>query len=500
MASGIITGTTSNKFIESKIEWSSTPSTANNSSTVTASLYYRRTNSYSGSPTAGDGTFTITIDGQSGSSSINFVVPNNNEWALALTVTKTVVHNSNGSKEIIISATGSIPSQSLKSTDCSGTATLDSITRGARILTATNFTDEENPSIMYTNDAVYDTTSLQACVSLDLGGSNPIIPWREIPVDGLSYQFVLSEEERTMLRNACTDSNTMFVIYILKSVVGGVEYTTRTHKVLTIVNADPVFNDSQVDYADSNTAVVGVTGNPKHIVQTHSNLNVTYGAAVGLKGATINRYIIEVNGLTVTTAMTGTIPLGAVNSSTDVTLSVTAVDSRGNRTTVSKTVTVLPWSVPVLKATAGRPTTFDEAVDVKADATISSVNDKNTATVTCQYKTIGGEYGAGVQIPNGVKYAIACDPSYAYTFRITVVDSFGGEAFVELDIEKGILPLFIDTDKNAVGINTFPKKGEALRVTGGVAVFENGIVLNSANKSFKITINDSGSLVIEEMK
>ena len=500
MASGIITGTTSNKFIESKIEWSSTPSTANNSSTVTASLYYRRTNSYSGSPTAGDGTFTITIDGQSGSSSINFVVPNNNEWVLALTVTKTVVHNSNGSKEIVISATGSIPSQSLKSTDCSGTATLDSITRGARILTAKDFTDEENPVMLYTAEAVDDTTSLQACVSLDLGGTDPIIPWREIPVDGLTYQFVLSEEERTMLRNACTDGNSMFVIYILKSVVGGAEYTTRMHKVMTIVNADPVFNDSQVDYADSNADAVNVTGNPKHIVQTHSNLDVTYGAAVGVKGASINRYIIEVNGLTVTTAMTGTIPLGAVNSSTDVTLSVTAVDSRGNRTTVNKTVTVLPWDVPVLKATAGRPTTFDEEVELKADATISSVNGKNTATVTYQFAPIDGEYCAEQQMPSGVKYGVPCDPAYAYTFRIKVTDSFGGSAFVELSVEKGILPLFIDTKKNAVGINTFPKKGEALRVTGGVSVFEDGIVLKSASKQFKITINDSGSLVIEEMK
>lgn len=498
MASAIINGTTSNSNIASKIEWTSTPSTANNSSVVTASLYYRRTNNYSGTETGGNGTFSITIDGQKGSGSSRLVIPNSKEWVLALTVTKTVAHNTNGAKEIIISATGSISGTTVTATNCSGTATLDNIQRGATILAAQNFTDEENPTISYANTAGLFTTSLQACISID--GTTATVPYRDIPTDRLTYKFELTDAERTVLRNATKTENTAFVYFIIKSVVGGATYTSKMIKVLTIVNADPVFDDGQVDYADSNTAVVAVTGNPKHIVQTHSILNVTYGAAVGVKGAEIDRYIIEVNGLTVTTRMTGTIELGAVNSSTDVTLSVTVIDSRGNSKTVNKTVTVLPWSVPVLTASVGRETTFDDEVDIKAEATISSVNEKNKATVTYQYKTIDGEYGNEVQIPNGVKYGVACDPSYAYTFRINVTDSFGGSAFKEYSVEKGILPLFIDTQKNAVSINTFPEKGEALRVAGGLSVFDDGIVLKTATKSFKITVNDSGALVIEEMK
>ena len=498
MASGIINGTTSNSNIDSKIEWSSTPSTANNSSVVTASLYYKRTNTYSGTQTGGKGTFSITIDGQTGNGSASITIPNSKEWVLALTVTKTVAHNTDGNKTITISATGSISGTTVTSTDCSGTATLDRISRGATIVSAPNFTDEENPTIMYANAGSFFVTSLQACISI--GGTTPTVPYRDIPMDGLTYQFKLTDDERTALRNATKTDNTAFAYFIIKSVVGGVEYTSKMIRVLTIVNADPVFNDSQVDYADSNTAVVAVTGNPKHIVQTHSLLDVTYGAAVGVKGAEIDRYIIEVNGLTLTTRMTGTLELGAVNSSTDVTLSVTVIDSRGNSKTVNKTVTVLPWSAPVLTASVGRETTFDDEVDIKAEATISSVNEKNQATVTYQYKTIDGEYGNEVQIPNGVKYGVVCDPSYAYTFRIAVTDSFGGSAFKEYSVEKGILPLFIDTKKNAVSINTFPDSGEAFRVAGGLAVFDDGIVLKTATKAFKITINDSGSLVIKEMK
>lgn len=416
--------------------------------------------------------------------------------------TCTITHDPDGRKNLSVEYSIDMAEYSYTAGYLRGTGTMElvPIPRYVILKSASNFTDEENPSIVYSNVVGEGVTSLQACVSLDLGGTDPIIPYREIPIDGTSYQFVLSEEERTMLRNACTEDSSMFVFYILKTVVGGTTHTTRLHKVMTIVNADPVFNDGQVDYADSNTDVVNVTGDPKHIVQSHSILNVTYGAAVGVKGADIERYIIEVNGSTFTTAMYGTLNLGAVNSSTDVTLSVTAVDSRGFRTTVNKTVAVLPWSVPVLTATAGRETTFDEEVTVKAEATISSVNEKNTATVTCKYKTVGGEYGEEVQIPNGVKYGIECNPAFAYIFCVTVTDAFGGTAYKELDIEKGILPLFIDTEKNAVGINTFPEKGEAFRVADGLAVFDDGIVLKTATKSFKITVNDSGALVIEEMK
>ena len=44
MASGIIYGTTSNQYIECKIEWSSSFDIEKNRSQVSAVLYYRRTN------------------------------------------------------------------------------------------------------------------------------------------------------------------------------------------------------------------------------------------------------------------------------------------------------------------------------------------------------------------------------------------------------------------------------------------------------------------------
>ena len=58
---GTIYGSTSNQYIDAKIEWSYTQDNDANTSTVTATLYYKRNNT--DYITHGSGGFTITIDG-----------------------------------------------------------------------------------------------------------------------------------------------------------------------------------------------------------------------------------------------------------------------------------------------------------------------------------------------------------------------------------------------------------------------------------------------------
>lgn len=243
----------------------------------------------------------------------------------------------------------------------------------------------------------------------------------------------------------------------------------------SITNANPTFASTQVSYADTNTAVTNITGNSKHIVQNKSLLGVTFGAASGNKGATISQYIITVNGVTKTATQSGSVNFGTINSSQNVTLTVTAKDSRGNTTAVQQTVTILAWSLPVFSATVERLNNYEDTTYVTVDASISSVNNKNEMTVTYKVKQSGGKYGNPVEISNKNQHEVICDKNFVHNFTITVVDSFGGSITKEYTLPKGKFPLFIDTDKNAVGINEFPKEGEALRVAGGKAVFEEGV-------------------------
>ena len=138
MASGTIYGSTGNQYIDSKIEWSATANTSANTSSVTASLYYKRNNT--GFETKGTGNFAISIDGQSASTS-KYMTITGSSWVLAVTATKTVSHNGDGTKAITISASGSIPDTTLSSTSCSGRVSLDTIPRASTLTSASNKTD-----------------------------------------------------------------------------------------------------------------------------------------------------------------------------------------------------------------------------------------------------------------------------------------------------------------------------------------------------------------------
>lgn len=128
--SGIIYGSTSNQYIESMIEWSCEQDLNANTSTITAKLYYKRKNT--GHSTYGTGNFSIFIDGRRSAAS-NTITIADFSWVLAMTATRTVTHNSDGTKSIPISATGAISGTTLTSTTCSETIILDTIPRASEL-------------------------------------------------------------------------------------------------------------------------------------------------------------------------------------------------------------------------------------------------------------------------------------------------------------------------------------------------------------------------------
>lgn len=134
--SGTILGTTSNEYINSRITWTCTQSVSTNSSTITATLYYKRNNT--GYTTYGTGSFSINIAGQA--EEISKVITITDKWVEAIKVTKTVSHNVDGTKHISISAEGRISGTSLISTTCVGSVTLDTIPRASTIINASNKT------------------------------------------------------------------------------------------------------------------------------------------------------------------------------------------------------------------------------------------------------------------------------------------------------------------------------------------------------------------------
>ena len=342
MASGTINGTTGNSRITSTIVWSATPDpSGGNFSMVTATLYYSRTNT--GYTTQGTWNGSITINGTTTSAS-KYIQITYNSNTMAMTATTRVDHSANGSKSIVISASGSISGASLDSTTCSATVILDTIPRQATITAAPDFTDEQNPTITYSNPAGTAVTSLQACISLD--GSTDNIAYRNISTTGTSYTFTLTSAEKQVLYNA-TASNSRQVLFYVRTVIGGSTYLSSLPKTFSIVNASPTFAAANVTCADSNTGVTDFTDDPTCIVRNQSNLKVTYTAATANKGATISKYEFMLNGVTKTsTTAGGTIDFGKIDSASDLTLTVKVTDSRGNYTSVPKTIHCVDYAAP----------------------------------------------------------------------------------------------------------------------------------------------------------
>lgn len=239
-----------------------------------------------------------------------------------------------------------------------------------------------------------------------------------------------------------------------------------------VTDSNPTFSASNLSYADTNSSVVGITSNNQHIVQNLSNLMLTFTKATAKNGATIKNYSFTVNGVTKTsTSAGGTIDFGKINSASNMTLSATVEDSRGNKTTTSIPITVFPYNAPSTLTTLNRKNNYEDETYLKVDGSIASVNGKNKiAVLQYRYKTVNGSYGDYYSITDNTQYTLSLPKENVYIFEIIIKDSFGTIVVNQVTLNKGIFPLFIDTILNSVGINGFPTKANNLFVNGAIVV------------------------------
>jgi len=232
-----------------------------------------------------------------------------------------------------------------------------------------------------------------------------------------------------------------------------------------VTNSNPTFNSSQVTYQDTNSTVVAITGNNQHIVRNKSTLRVVFTNATAKNSATISRYEITFNGSTQTKTTGSTIDYGVINLGSNTSVSVKVIDSRGNATTVTKTITILDWVNPTAIIKAGRVNNYENTTKIKAQVTISSVNSKNAITeLKYRYKkTNTSTWGSYVSFSNNVETSVSIDKNYAWDFQVYIVDKFGNTTY-NFTVAKGMPIMFFDINKISVGVNKFPTNNNSLDV------------------------------------
>lgn len=373
--------------------------------------------------------------------------------------TQTVTHNADGSKSITYSLKVTDTSgQSYTCGNASASSTLalttipraSSVSGGSGDIGSKTTITITRASNSFTHTLKYVFGSLNGTIATGVG---------------TSYTWTIPTTFYSQIPNSNTGTGSIICETYSGSTLVGSKTITFTAKV---INSNPTFSASNVTYADTNTSVTAITGNNQHIVQNKSNLKVTYSSAVAKNSATIKNYTFTVNGVTKTsTASNGTIDFGVINSASNLTLTATVEDSRGNKTTVTKTITVLAYNAPTTSTTLHRLNNYEDETYLTVNGSVASVNGKNKiAVLQYRYKTPSGNFGEYYSIVSGTKYTLNLSKENIYIFEIIIKDTFGTIVVNNISLNKGVFPMFIDTALNSVGINEFPKNKNSFEVNG----------------------------------
>lgn len=424
MASGTINGTTSNRFITVKVVWTSVKDELNNYSTVIANLYARKS-SDSTEGTVGTGTWYITIDGQTVSKTVRLTVEPNNTWVLIGSSTKVVNHAEDGTRSIIISASGGITSSatSWTSTTLSGTAVMDNIPRQT-VPTFDADTKDFGQSVHISLNPAANTHYHSIYY---IWGGNTVLIAENV---GTGYDFTIPLSLMNDIPSS-TSAALEFSVTTYRengSVVGS---ASRSITCTVPTTVKPTINSIAV--SDSGTQVPAAWG---IYIKGMSILHVNVSAS-GQYGSTVTGY--EITALGVTQYQNDT-DIAEINQSGSISISVTVTDSRGRSTTNSTaaSVTVYDYEAPQLNAFQavrcnqyGTPVDNGEYIKVSLDCSISPLNGNNSMTVRIYTKrsdaadftlarTITPQsdtYTGSPVIGGGL-----IDPSYSFAVRVEVED------------------------------------------------------------------------------
>jgi len=413
MASGSFTGTTNNSSIQSKISWSeSNTNVSANTSQVTVTLTYSRTNT--GYETYGTwaGYLVIQADNSSGTTLARYPAEGTtskqisityNSNTVAISQTFTITHKSDGSRKLYITAEGGISGTSFTSTYISGTATLDTIQTAYRLtLTHDSYSSitVQRGGVDITNGVIYKGETLTVTFSANSGYA--------LATHTVNGTTKASGSTFTVSGDTTVESTAVKEYKLSISTTNCNVTVTRTSSPISGASTVLV-NNSTLYKGDVIRVTFSPTDSSEYALSTHtvngvtksSGSSVTVSGNVAVVGSAVRTSTLSINasGCTITVkrtsspvGSTGTISNGATMYYGDV-FTVTCTANSGY-TPSSPTPTVTGASLP--EGATSPYTVNASSVTVTASATpgVSTVRATNanigsvsTITVTRQKNT-----------------------------------------------------------------------------------------------------------------
>lgn len=294
----------------------------------------------------------------------------------------------------------------------------------------------------------------------------------------------LTPAQRTAILKAMVSKASLTATYVLTAYSGSSQMGASSQTSGVIVTEEktsaPIFTDFA--YNDFNITTTSVTGNNQLCIQDKSSLKIDCTPATAKNGASITGYTATIGEKTAQSS-TPVFMFGAVSDSGNVKLTVSAIDSRGYKTSVSKMITVIrSENINFDSYVIQREDDIGDMIQLKFSGSMSPITvegENQNAFVTAKYRTkISTETTwSDYEIIDGVtsddtSFTFSNDnwislPSVnAYNVQLYVADKLSYKT-VTLYVNRG--QTLVSFRKEKVGINTNDPQ-TALDVNGDITM------------------------------
>lgn len=449
---------TSNQYIKYKIYVvQNSQSVAGNYSNVRVYVQFYRTNT--GYTTYGTGTVYCKIDGTTYSAAVTINQKITNAGIVLFDKTLNISHNVDGSKNL--SVTAWISHSAVTSNEQGFTTALSTIPRASTpTLSKTTFNIGETITI-YTNRASSSFTH-----EIFIQRKDGLYYGAVVSNVGTSWTWDTSNLNIVDLYAQCPNSTSYTANIILRTWNGNTEIGDKTIQFTANVPSSVVPTISNVSITEANPAVASKFNG---FVQNKSMLAVAITAS-GAYSSTITKYETYIQAIPYRNASFAS---AVITASGTVGVVTTVTDSRGRTTQVSNSITVIPYTAPVINSmkawridTSGSASDDGNRIAVAMKFAISSVNNLNDHTYTLKYKQSGAN--DFTTFANGEASWSYDDTQYftttpeisidnAYVIRLEITDYFQTVAY---DVEIPTAFSLMDFRSTGKGI-AFGKVSEA---------------------------------------
>ncbi len=414
MASGTSGGlSTSNQYVNYTISIvENSTSVENNTSNVTVSVRFYRTNS--GYETYGTGTVYCTIDGSSYSASVTASQKITSSGIVLFSKTLDIAHGSDGNKTLSVSAY--ISHDRVTSSSQSYSLALSTIPRASSISVGNGTLGSAMTITADRKSSSFTHTLTWICgeYSGTIATKSTATSWSFTP--------------ELKLSTGAPNGVSLYASFTLET-YNGSTYVGSSTKYVWFSIPSSVVPSVTTTLSDAKGYLSTYGG----YVQGKSEVKVVASGS-GIYGSAISSYSTAVNGKTYSGS---TVTASLADKSGTIAVNTTVKDSRGRSASVSKSITVLAYSNPVVSKLSVTRCNSDGAENDRGVYTkvsfaysITTLSNKNTKAALIRYKkssattwstkTLAASYSVTSQ-----DEIIPTDDGSSYDIQLVVTDAFG---------------------------------------------------------------------------